>query len=223
MTKLLQSLRDELVRRDYAAPTIRSYVQILEAFRQHSGATRSNHPGPAPTLPFVSPRGTAAGCWDGGHLDLRAAVLLPLCAEAARRARGPAVSEAATPLADHAQSRRSPAPDCGCEESLPPHAAADSLRRGLAPQRSAPAQSPRHRQPTDGAPHRAGQGRARSRDPSSVRRFSPACVSTTGGCDRGPVSFPGRATAGVPMAPITTKVGQCGAIKVIPQEENHLP
>src|SRR5205814_1585462 len=87
--------------------------------------------------------GTAAGCWDGGHLDLRAAVLLPLCAEAARRARGSAVSEAATALAGRAQSRRSPAPDCGCEESLPPQAAADSLRRGLAPQRSAPAQSPR--------------------------------------------------------------------------------
>ena len=38
MTKLLQCLRDELVRRDYAAPTIRSYVQIVDAFRQHSGA-----------------------------------------------------------------------------------------------------------------------------------------------------------------------------------------
>ena len=38
MTKLLQCLRDELVRRDYAASTIRSYVQIVEAFRQHTGA-----------------------------------------------------------------------------------------------------------------------------------------------------------------------------------------
>ena len=38
MTKLLQCLRDELVRRDYAAPTIRSYTQIVEAFRQHTGA-----------------------------------------------------------------------------------------------------------------------------------------------------------------------------------------
>jgi hypothetical protein len=38
VTKLLQCLRDELVRRDYAAPTIRSYVQIVEAFRQHTGA-----------------------------------------------------------------------------------------------------------------------------------------------------------------------------------------
>jgi hypothetical protein len=35
---VLQCLRDELVRRDYAAPTIRSYIQIVEAFRQHSGA-----------------------------------------------------------------------------------------------------------------------------------------------------------------------------------------
>jgi integrase/recombinase XerD len=38
VTKLLQDLRNELVRRDYAAPTIRSYVQIVEAFRQHIGA-----------------------------------------------------------------------------------------------------------------------------------------------------------------------------------------
>ena len=38
MTKLLQCLRDELVRRDYAASTIRSYIQIVEAFRQHTGA-----------------------------------------------------------------------------------------------------------------------------------------------------------------------------------------
>jgi hypothetical protein len=38
VTKLLQDLRDELVRRDYAASTIRSYIQIVEAFRQHLGA-----------------------------------------------------------------------------------------------------------------------------------------------------------------------------------------
>jgi len=38
VTKLLQCLRDELVRRDYAATTIRSYVQIVDAFRQHTGA-----------------------------------------------------------------------------------------------------------------------------------------------------------------------------------------
>ena len=35
---ILQCLRDELVRRDYAATTIRSYVQIVDAFRQHTGA-----------------------------------------------------------------------------------------------------------------------------------------------------------------------------------------
>jgi hypothetical protein len=38
VTKLLQCLRDELVRRDYAASTIRSNIQIVEEFRQHSGA-----------------------------------------------------------------------------------------------------------------------------------------------------------------------------------------
>ena len=38
MTKFLQRLRDELVRRDYAASTIRSYIQIVDAFCQHTGA-----------------------------------------------------------------------------------------------------------------------------------------------------------------------------------------
>jgi integrase/recombinase XerD len=38
VTKLQQDLRDELVRRDYAATTIRSYIQIVDAFRQHTGA-----------------------------------------------------------------------------------------------------------------------------------------------------------------------------------------
>ena len=37
MTKLLQRLRDELVRRDYAPSTIRSYVQMVDAFREHAG------------------------------------------------------------------------------------------------------------------------------------------------------------------------------------------
>ena len=38
MTQLLQRLRDELVRRDSAAPTIRSATQIVEAFRRDTGA-----------------------------------------------------------------------------------------------------------------------------------------------------------------------------------------
>ena len=38
MTELLQRLSDELVRHDYAASTIRSYIQIVEALRQHAGA-----------------------------------------------------------------------------------------------------------------------------------------------------------------------------------------
>ena len=37
MTKLLQCLRDELVRRDYAPSTIRSYIQIVRTFHAHSG------------------------------------------------------------------------------------------------------------------------------------------------------------------------------------------
>ena len=36
MTKLLHRLRDELVRRDYAPSTIRGYLQIVDAFHQHT-------------------------------------------------------------------------------------------------------------------------------------------------------------------------------------------
>jgi integrase/recombinase XerD len=131
VTQLLQCLHDELVRRDYAASTIRSYVQIVDAFRQHTGAPRSDHTGPAPTLPLVPPGGAAARDWDCGHPDLRPSVLLPARPAAARRARRPAVSEAATPLTGRAQSRRGPAPDRGREESLSPHAAADDHGAGL--------------------------------------------------------------------------------------------
>jgi site-specific recombinase XerD len=38
VTQLLQRLREELVRRDYAATTIRSYLQIVDAFRHQTGA-----------------------------------------------------------------------------------------------------------------------------------------------------------------------------------------
>jgi hypothetical protein len=46
VTKLRQCLRDELVRRDYAAPTIRSYVQIVGAFHQHAGGASIGSPRP---------------------------------------------------------------------------------------------------------------------------------------------------------------------------------
>ena len=37
MTKLLQRLRDELVRRQYSPVTIRSYVRIVDHFRRQTG------------------------------------------------------------------------------------------------------------------------------------------------------------------------------------------
>ena len=47
MTQLLQDLREELVRRDYAASTVRSDVQIVDAFRPQTGA-RLDRISPAP-------------------------------------------------------------------------------------------------------------------------------------------------------------------------------
>jgi hypothetical protein len=51
VTQLLQWLRDEIVRRDYAAPTIRGYLQIVEAGSASARARldRITRP-PAPTL-----------------------------------------------------------------------------------------------------------------------------------------------------------------------------
>ena len=87
MTKLLQCLRDELVRRDYAATTIRSYIQIVEAFRQHTGA-RLDRLTPAQLrryhLFLLEDRRLADR--DGSHADLRAAILLPVRVETSRRA-----------------------------------------------------------------------------------------------------------------------------------------
>ena len=37
MTKLLQRLHEELVRRNYATTTRKSYLRIVHAFRRHTG------------------------------------------------------------------------------------------------------------------------------------------------------------------------------------------
>jgi hypothetical protein len=51
VTTLLQWLGDELVRRDYAATTLRSYVQIVDTFRQHTGGLLDRiTPAPAPEV-----------------------------------------------------------------------------------------------------------------------------------------------------------------------------
>ena len=45
VTKLLQRLHDELVRRNYATTTRESYLRIVHAFRRHTGR-RLDHVGP---------------------------------------------------------------------------------------------------------------------------------------------------------------------------------
>ena len=51
MTLLLQCLRDELVRRDYAASTVRGYTQIVEAFRRHTARASIGSPQPEGSNP----------------------------------------------------------------------------------------------------------------------------------------------------------------------------
>jgi hypothetical protein len=76
VTKLLERLRDELVRRDYAATIIRSHVQIVEASPARGCVPRLDHASPVPTLPPVPPRGATARRRYGRHTDLCATVLL---------------------------------------------------------------------------------------------------------------------------------------------------
>ena len=147
MTKLLQCLRDELVRRDYAATTIRSYIQIVDAFRQHTRCA----PRPAHAraqlrryhLFLLEERQLAMGTVVTHICALRFFCRYVLKRRDVRE--DLPYPKAAAPLTGRAQSRRSAAPHCGREESLSPHAAPDALRRRLAAQRSVSAQSPRHR------------------------------------------------------------------------------
>jgi hypothetical protein len=58
-------MRDELVRRDYTASTIRSYIQIVEAFREHTGARldRVTRPSSDATTCFSSRSGDSPWGW----------------------------------------------------------------------------------------------------------------------------------------------------------------
>ena len=145
MTQLLQCLRDELVRRDYAATTIRSYIQIVEAFRQHTGA-RLDRLTPAQLrryhLFLLEERRLAIGT-----VVTQICALRFFCRYVLTR------RDVREDLPYPKERHRLPvvlSPDevqryCRCEESLSPDAAADALRRRLAAQRSVSAHSQRHR------------------------------------------------------------------------------
>ena len=153
MTKLLQCLRDELVRRDYAAPTIRSYIQIVKAFHQHTGA-RLDRVTPAQLrryhLFLLEERRLAVGT-----VVTQICALRFFCRYVLKR------RDVREDLPYPKQRLRLPvvlSPDevqrliAGAKRSLSPHAAPDTVWRGPSSQRSVPAEGPRHRQPTDGAP-----------------------------------------------------------------------
>jgi hypothetical protein len=71
VTKLLQCLRDELVRRDYAATTIRSYIQIVEAFRQH--AVRASIGSRQPSSDATTCSSSRNAVWRSGRWSRRSA------------------------------------------------------------------------------------------------------------------------------------------------------
>ena len=147
MTKLLQCLREELVRRDYAAPTIRSYVQIVEAFRQHTGARLDRiTPGQLRRYHLFLLEERRLAEWV--RWSPRSARCRFFCRFVLKR------RDVREDLPYPKQRLRLPvvlSPDevqrliAGREESVSPHAAADARRRRLAARRSVSAQGPRHR------------------------------------------------------------------------------
>ena len=134
MTQLLQDLRAELVRRDYAPSTIRSYVQIVDAFRQHTGA-RLDRITPAQLrryhLFLLEERRLAVGTVVTQICALRFFCRYVLKRRDVRE--DLPYPKRRLRLPGRAQSRRGPTAHRGREESLSPDAAADALWRRLAP------------------------------------------------------------------------------------------
>ena len=146
MTKLLQCLRDELVRRDYAATTIRSYVQIVDAFRQHTAA-RLDRITPAQLrryhLFLLEERRLTIGTVVTQICALRFFCRYVLKRRDVREDLPYPKERHRLPIV--LKPRRGPALDRRREESLSPHPPADALRCRVAPQRSLPAESAGHR------------------------------------------------------------------------------
>ena len=146
MTKLLQCLRDELVRRDYAATTIRSYVQIVEAFREHTGA-RLDRITPAQLrryhLFLLEKRRLAVGTVVTQICALRFFCRYVLNRRDVRE--DLPYPKGATAATGRAQSRRSAAAHRAREEPLSPHAPPHALWCRLASQRGVSSEGARHR------------------------------------------------------------------------------
>ncbi len=139
MTKLLQRLHDELVRRHYATTTRESYLRIVKAFHRRSGG-RLDRVGPDDLRRYqvylLEERKLAVGTVVAEIAALRFFFLRVLKRRdmkedlpyPKRRRRLPVVLSPGG----------SAAPDRRREEPLSPHPAPDAVRRGFAPQRSSP-------------------------------------------------------------------------------------
>ncbi len=95
MTKLIQRMREELVRRNYAETTIRSYLQMIEDFRRFADK-RLDHLGPDEIRKYQVHllEGKKAGRGHGVPTSCsRTAILLREDAQAPGHERGSAVSE----------------------------------------------------------------------------------------------------------------------------------
>src|SRR5690348_7540740 len=105
MTRIMQQMREELVRRNYAESTIRSYLGTVEDFRRYF-QKRLDHMEPADIRRYQAGR-QENGRRHGHQSRCRAALSLRKDAEAARDEAGSAVSETRTAASGGIEHRRS--------------------------------------------------------------------------------------------------------------------
>ena len=194
MTKLLQRLHDELVRRHYARPRSASYLRIVERVSPpHRRAPRSRS---APTqlrrYQVYPARRAAAGRRDRGRRSLpRSGSSSCACLKRRdvnedlpypkRRDRLPVV------LSPEEVQRLI----AGAKNLYHRTMLLTLYGAGLRRSEAVPAEGPRHRQPAHGAARRTRARAAAIARSRSVRRCSRRCASTTAGCGRRRISFPG--------------------------------
>ena len=225
MTKLLQRLHDELVRRHYATTTRESYLRIVKSFHRRSGG-RLDRVGPAALRRYqvylLEERKLAVGTVVAEIAALRFFFLRVLKRRDMKED---------LPYPKH--RRRLPVV-LSPEEVQRLIAGAKNLYHrtllltlyGAGLRRSEVAHLKVRDIDSQRMLLRVDQGKAvviaRSR---SVRRCSRRCASTTAGCGPRRISFPGRGTAGVPTRPSRrSRSGTpCGSRRSAPRSTSASP
>ena len=134
MTILTQRMREELVRRNYAETTIRTYLRSVEQFREYA-QKRLDHLGPDDRRRYqaylLENKKLAVGTV---VLHIRALRCLYVKVLGRRNMKaGAALSETSQTPADHSESRGGGAPDRLGADPVSPRHADDAVLGGVAP------------------------------------------------------------------------------------------